>query len=87
MDADPAVNTVFQRVHWRAGRYLATAVVSLFVSRSLPSNWSMRHNTMGTKNRHNGDLVEHTKTNLYPRKVAFSRWRTLKTFQTIMLSL
>jgi hypothetical protein len=33
-----------QTAHWRTGYCLATAVVSLFVSRSLPSNRSMGHN-------------------------------------------
>jgi hypothetical protein len=33
-----------QSVHWRAGCCLTTAVVSLFVSRYLPSNWFLRNN-------------------------------------------
>jgi hypothetical protein len=33
-----------QPVHWCAVGYLARTVVSLFVSRSLPINWSIRHN-------------------------------------------
>jgi hypothetical protein len=32
-----------QPVHWSTSRYLATAVVSLFVSWSFPSNGSIRH--------------------------------------------
>jgi hypothetical protein len=37
---DRAEDTAFQPVLWHAGRWLATAVVSLFVSRSFSSNGS-----------------------------------------------
>jgi hypothetical protein len=71
--ADPAENTSFQPAHWCAARCLATPVVSLAVSRSLPSNWPTLHNTMGTKNHYNGDLVEHTGNSISPSQAAFSR--------------
>jgi hypothetical protein len=42
--ADHAENIAFQPVTWRAGHFPATAVVALIVSRSFPSNGSIRHN-------------------------------------------
>jgi hypothetical protein len=41
----PQKTPLFKSVHWRPGCCLATAVVSLIVSRLLPSNGSLRHNT------------------------------------------
>jgi hypothetical protein len=58
---DRVENTAFQTVHWRAGRCLATAVVS-FVSRLLPSNGSIRYNTLNKyKRRLLGVLRSNTK--------------------------
>jgi hypothetical protein len=42
--ADRTEITAFQTVHWHAGRCLATAVVSLFLSWWLPGNGSIRRN-------------------------------------------
>jgi hypothetical protein len=42
--ADHAENTALQPVHWRTGLCLATGIVSLFVSQSLPNNGSIRRN-------------------------------------------